>query len=329
MMRKWTWALLLTALITTVAAILLNMGISEKQPKKPHFLFVPKTTDQQVEFWEAMRQGVNMAAEEFGVEVKVAGMPSESDIDGQIALLEQAIIDKPQAIILAATDYNRIVPVAKRIVEAGIILITVDSAMKDGISSSFIATDNYEGGRKAGQLLVDTIDSSLDGPVAVINFVRGTATAMDRERGVLDSLSARPDIEVLDTLYSNASEQQAYEMTLELLRTEPGLRGIAALNEPTVVGAARAIKERQAVSRVKLIGFDNSMEEIAYLEEDVLQAIIVQKPFNMGYLAIKAAVDLNEGKSVQPVIDTGSESITKENMYTSDKQKLLFPFMEK
>nr|MBC9202135.1 substrate-binding domain-containing protein [Paenibacillus sp. PL91] len=328
-MRKWTWALLFAALIMIVAAILLNLGISEKQAKKPQFLFVPKTTDQQVEFWEAMRQGVNMAAEEFGVEVKVAGMPSESDIDGQIALLEQAIIDKPQAIILAATDYNRIVPVAKRIVEAGIILISVDSAMKEGISSSFIATDNYEGGRKAGQLLVDTIDSSEDGPVAVINFVRGTATAMDRERGVLDSLSLRPDIKVLDTLYSNASEQQAYEMTLELLQTEPGLRGIAALNEPTVVGAARAIKELRAVSRVKLIGFDNSMEEIAYLEEDVLQAIIVQKPFNMGYLAVKAALDLSEGKFVQPVIDTGSESITKENMYTSDKQKLLFPFMEK
>jgi ribose transport system substrate-binding protein len=311
------------------AALLLSTGLSKLQPKKPHFLYMPKTTDQQVEFWEAMRQGVNMAAEEFNVDVEVAGMPSESDIDGQIALLEQAIIDKPQAIILAATDYNRIVPVAKRIVEAGIILVTVDSGMKDGISSSFIATDNYEGGKKAGQLLVDTIDSSDDGPVAVINFVRGTATAMDRERGVLDSISARPDIKVLDTLYSNASEQQAYEITLELLRNEPDLRGIAALNEPTVVGAARAIKEKQAVSRVKLIGFDNSMEEIAYLEEDVLQAIIVQKPFNMGYLAVKAAMDLSAGKSVQPVIDTGSEAITKENMYASDKQKLLFPFVEK
>src|SRR4029453_11770550 len=121
MMRKWTWALLFAALITIVAAILLNTGISKLQPKKPHFLFVPKTTDAQVEFWEVMRQGVNMAAEEFGVEGEGAGMPSESDIDGQIALLEQAIIDKPQAIILAATDYNKVAPVAKRIVDAGII----------------------------------------------------------------------------------------------------------------------------------------------------------------------------------------------------------------
>lgn len=328
-MRKWTWALLFTALITIMIAVLLNKGISKPESKNPYFLYVPKTTDQRVEFWESMRQGVNMAAEEFNVEVEVAGMPSESDIDGQIALLEQAIIDKPQAIILAATDYNRIVPVAKRIVEAGIILITVDSGMKDGISSSFIATDNYEGGRKAGQLLIETISSSEDGPVAIINFVRGSATAMDRERGVQDSLSARPDIKVLETRFSDASEEEAYEITLELLRNESGLRGIAALNEPTVVGAARAIIDMQAVSRVKLIGFDNSMEEISYLEEDVLQATIVQKPFNMGYLAVKAAMDVYAGRKVQPMIDTGSETITKGNMYASDKQKLLFPFVEK
>lgn len=325
-MRNWIFIVICATLITVMAAIVVDAGIHKLQPQKPFILFVPKTTDRQVEFWEAMREGVNMAAGEFDVEVEVAGTLTESDIDGQIALLEQAIIDKPQVIILAATDYNLVVPVAKRIAAAGIKLITVDSGLKDGISSSFIATDNYAGGRKAGQLLMDSIDQSGGGPVAVINFVRGAAPAMERERGVLDSLAGA--VRVLATLYSDASEERAYEITMELLRNEPDLRGIAALNEPTAVGAARAIKEMQAVSRVKLIGFDNSMKEIAYLEEDVLQATIVQKPFNMGYLAVKAAVELSAGKKVQPVIDTGSEVITKQNMYDSDKQKLLFPFAE-
>lgn len=325
-MRNWILIVICAVLITVMAAIVVDAGIHKLQPQKPFILFVPKTTDRQVEFWEAMREGVNMAAGEFDVKVEVAGTLTESDIDGQIALLEQAIIDKPQVIILAATDYNLVVPVAKRIAAAGIKLITVDSGLKDGISSSFIATDNYAGGRKAGQLLMDSIDQSGRGPVAVINFVRGAAPAMERERGVLDSLAGA--VRVLATLYSDASEERAYEITMELLRNEPNLRGIAALNEPTAVGAARAIKEMQAVSRVKLIGFDNSMKEIAYLEEDVLQATIVQKPFNMGYLAVKAAMELSAGKKVQPVIDTGSEVITKQNMYDSDKQKLLFPFAE-
>lgn len=328
-MRKWTLIVVCAILFTVMAAFAVDAGINRLQPQKPHILFVPKTTDRQVEFWEVMRQGVHMAAEEFDVEVQVAGALTESDIDGQIAILEQAIRDKPQVIILAATDYNLLVPVAKRIVAAGIKLITVDSGLRDGISSSFIATDNYAAGQKAGQLLIDSIDQSELGPVAILNFVRGSAPAMERERGVRDSLAGYSDIQVLDTLYSDASEERAYELTVELLRNEPTLRGIAALNEPSAVGAARAIKAMQAVSRVKLIGFDSSMEEIAYLEEDVLQATIVQKPFNMGYLAVKAAMDLSADKKVEPMIDTGSEAITKQNMYDSDKQKLLFPFVEK
>ncbi len=329
MLRKWTLIVMCVALLTVLIAFAAEAGIHKLQPQKPHILFVPKTMDRQVEFWEVMRQGVNMAAEEFDVELQVAGALTESDIDGQIAVLEQAIADKPQVIILAAADYNRIVPVAKRIVAAGIKLITVDSALKDGISSSFIATDNFAGGQKAGRLLMDSIDQNKRGSVAIINFVRGSAPAMERERGVRESLAGYSDIQILDTLYSDASEERAYEIAVELLRNEPALQGIAALNEPTAVGAARAIKEMQAVSRVKLIGFDNSMEEISYLEEEVLQATIVQKPFNMGYLAVKAAVELSAGGKVQPIIDTGSEVITKQNMYESDKQKLLFPFAEK
>lgn len=328
-MRKWTLIVICATLFTVMAVFFIDAGIHKLAPQKPHILFVPKTTDRHVEFWEVMRQGVNTAAEEFNVEVQVAGTLTESDIDGQIALLEQAIIDKPQVIILAAIDYNRIVPVAKRIVAAGIKLITVDSGLKEGISSSFIATDNYAGGQKAGRLLLDSIGQSERGSVAIINFVRGSAPAMERERGVRESLGGYSDIQILDTLYSDASEERAYEIAVELLRNEPALRGIAALNEPSAVGAARAIKEMRAVSRVKLIGFDNSMEEIAFLEEDILQATIVQKPFNMGYLAVKTAMELSAGEKVQPVIDTGSEAITKHNMYESDKQKLLFPFAEK
>lgn len=327
-MRKWTLLVVCATLFTVMAVFVIDAGIHKLKPQKPHILFVPKTTNQHVEFWEVMRQGVDTAAEEFNVKVQVAGTLTESDIDGQIALLEQAIIDKPQVIILAAIDYNRIVPVAKRIVAAGIKLITVDSGLKEGISSSFIATDNYAAGQKAGRLLWDSIDQSGSGSIAILNFVRGSAPAMERERGVRESL-ADSDIQILETLYSDASEERAYEIAVELLRNEPDLRGIAALNEPTAVGAARAIKEMQAVSRVKLIGFDNSMEEIAFLEEDVLQATIVQKPFNMGYLAVKTAMELSAGGKVQPVIDTGSETITKQNMYESDKQKLLFPFAEK
>ena len=67
---------------------------------------------------------------------------------------------------------------------------------------------------------------------------------------------------------------------------------------------------------MKVIGFDNSLEQIKFLEKGVFQAIVVQKSFNMGYLAVETALKVLKGENVPPVIDSGSELITKENMYT-------------
>lgn len=75
-----------------------------------------------------------------------------------------------------------------------------------------------------------------------------------------------------------------------------------------------------------MAGFDSSIEEIRLLEEGVFDAIVIQKPFNMGYLGIETAVKAARGKEVAPYVDSGSELITKENMYTEENQKLLFPF---
>lgn len=290
-------------------------------------LFVPKTIDENFEFWKVMKQGVDAAAKEYGAEVQVAGTATETDTEGQIRILEQAIADRPNAILLAATDFNRLVPVAREITEADITLITVDSGLNGDISSSFIATDNYEAGLKASEALLSSIES--DETIAVVSFVKASATAMAREAGVKDGFKAAPDVRVLDTLYSDASDEKAYDIVKALLQKNERIGGIIGLNEPSAVGAGKAIRDLNKSGLVKLVGFDSSMDEIAMLEEGIIQALIVQKPFNMGYLAVKTAIEAIEGKKVGKRIDTGSEVITKENMYSSENQKLLFPFVEK
>ncbi|WP_260115382.1 substrate-binding domain-containing protein [Paenibacillus hexagrammi] len=136
---------------------------------------------------------------------------------------------------------------------------------------------------------------------------------------------------VTDTLYSDAQEERAYQLATGLLKGNEAHRpdGIICLNEPTSTGAARAMKEQQlAVGEIPMVGFDSSKEEIKFLEEGIFQAIVVQKPFNMGYLAIKTALEASEGKKVELRIDTGASVITKDTMYTKDNQKLLVPFVE-
>ncbi len=303
-----------------------RMFTNELDPKVRTIIYVPKTIDTSIEFWEVMKQGVATAAKEFGADVHTVGTDTELDVDKQIQLLEQAMEEKPDAIILAATDYYRLVPVAEQIKAAGITLITVDSGLNGGVSESFIATDNYEAGRKAAQKLIENIHS--DDQVAIMNFVQGSATAIEREKGVRDALSQNGVNLVQDTLYSNGSSKKAYQLTVDLLKNQPQLKGIIGLNEPSTLGAGLAIMDMGLKSKVKLVGFDNSSSEVQLLENETMLGTVIQKPFTMGYLAVKTALEVVSGHKVAPVMDTGSEFITKENMYTSENEKLMFPFIE-
>jgi ribose transport system substrate-binding protein len=302
------------------------MFTNELDPKVRTIIYVPKTIDSSIEFWEVMKQGVATAAKEFGADVHTVGTDTELDVDQQIQLLEQAIEEKPDAIILAATDYYRLVPIAEQIKAAGITLITVDSGLNGGVSESFIATDNYEAGSKAAQKLIENIHS--DDQVAIVNFVQGSATAIQREEGVRDALSQHGVHHVHDTLYSNGSSQKAYQLTVELLKNQPQLKGMIGLNEPSTLGAGLAIMDLGLKDKVKLVGFDNSSSEVQLLENEIMLGTVIQKPFTMGYLAVKTALEVVSGHKVDPVMDTGSEFITKENMYTSENEKLMFPFIE-
>jgi ribose transport system substrate-binding protein len=76
------------------------------------------------------------------------------------------------------------------------------------------------------------------------------------------------------------------------------------------------------------VGFDNPLGRINLIEEGIIAAVVIQKPFNMGYLAVRAARDTVENRNLPPFIDTGSVLITAENLYEPENQKLLFPFVE-
>ena len=98
-----------------------------------------------------------------------------------------------------------------------------------------------------------------------------------------------------------------------------------ALNEIVTLGVAMAIEDSGASNRISVVGFDNAPQELAFLEQGVLKATVVQRPYNMGYMAVKTAVEFLKGDKVKPIIDTGSVLITAGNMFQREYQELLFP----
>nr|HPJ99743.1 substrate-binding domain-containing protein [Candidatus Hydrogenedentota bacterium] len=114
-------------------------------------------------------------------------------------------------------------------------------------------------------------------------------------------------------------------VTQDMITANPNLAGIFAANEGGAIGAAQALRADGKAGEIKLVAFDASDEEIAALKEGVIQALVVQNPYKMGYEGVKAAVDHLEGRPVEKRIDTGVTVVSMENFDEPEIQNILNP----
>jgi len=316
-------------LLIAAAAILAALGLTlayhhgglaagaRAERKKVDVIF--KMTDNS--FWRSVADGVETAAKDFDLDVTIEAPKDETMINAQIAMLRAAVADKPAAIILAASDYRLLVPSAHEAKERGIPLVCVDSFIESDDADVKIGTDNVEAGKRCGEALARIVPPGSE--VAIMSYVKGSSTAMGREAGARSVLEGT--MSLLGTEYSGSESKTAFQQAEALLMQHPNLRGIAALNQPTVEGAARALVALGCSGRVALVGVDNSFEILKYVERGVIRDTIVQKPFTMGYLAVKSARELIDGGHPPRYINTGSVDVSRDNMFQSENQKLLFP----
>jgi ribose transport system substrate-binding protein len=310
-----------------VCSLLLNSCSSKDElndPKETKYIdFIVK--NQGRDYWAAMRVGAEAAAREFNVSLNFTAPYDEMSIEGQIELVNEGVVRATDAIVIAAIDYNKLVEVTEKAYDSKIPVIITDSQVNTKKINSYIATDNYLAGRKAGEKLLELTGGGSN--IAIINFIKGAKNAEQREEGVLKAISDSDGSKVVAKEYSSSNEQLAYETTKKLIKNHKELNGIAALNDTTAEGVAQAIEELGLSGKIKLVAFDSSSEEIEYIERGIIQATVIQKPFNMGYLSVKYAAMAARGQKIPENIDTGSILIDKQSMYLPENQKFVFPFI--
>jgi len=293
--------------------------------EKPIVVVVKATvTGQPMKFWDVVQAGINEAAKEFGVDVIITGPDHERQIQRQVNIVNRVIEDEPPLIILAASDYYLLAESVSEAAARGIPVITMDSGVSSKHPVSFVATNNIEAGIKAGREMNRILPDEPGTSIAIVSHIRETATAIEREAGVRQALEDR---RIAGTWFCENDEEIAYAHTKAILE-DPTITGIVALNEIVTLGAAQAVDDSDAADRVAVVGFDNAPQELAYVEAGVIEALVVQRPYNMGYMAVKTAVEYLKGNPVEAVIDTGSVLITAENMFQREYQELLFPVDE-
>ncbi|CCZ67359.1 sugar-binding domain protein [Mediterraneibacter gnavus CAG:126] len=191
------------------------------------------------------------------------------------------------------------------------------------IANGVVATDNFKAGKELGTFAKTILKP--DSKIGVVAHVKGSSTATEREDGIREGLGEDQN-RIQDIVYCNSSYDLASDLTEKMLKERPEIDVVIGTNEYSAVGAARGVKKMGMEDQVKVVGFDNSVEQIQLLEAGVFQGIVIQKPFNIGYLGVEQAVKAIEGYPMEYNLDSGCKLITKENMYEEENQRLLYPF---
>lgn len=277
-------------------------------------------------YWQTVANGALAAGEELGVNVVVLAPNSESEIDKQISMIEQAVTAGAAAIVVAPLDIDALVQPCRDVMDQGIPLTIVDSLISTDDYNAAFMTDNYAAGVMAADEMATQIGG--EGQVFIINAVAGSQSCIDREAGFRDRMAEEyPDIEIVgDTLFCNNDKITAANQTIDTLAAYPDLDGFYGPNENAMVGIGNGLKESGKAGEVVLVGFDSSDDSIALLEEGAITAMILQDPFNMGYMGVEYALKIVNGEEVEHgIIDTGATIATQENMNSEEIQALFYP----
>ncbi len=317
MMKKY----IKTKVVSLVGIIIFFSQISAESPKRPTVLVCAKTLASS--FWLTVREGAYAAGKEYGAEIIWKGPAVETDIAGQISIVEDYTNKKVDAIALAACDVKALYAPVKKALDKGIPVVSLDSGLDPDPTLSLVATDNLKGAIDAGNVLVKLMGGK--GKVACIPYIPGASTSILREKGFKIAISKFPDVKLVAIQYSESDVAKAMAVTENILTANPGLDGIFAANEPSAIGVSRAVKARGLAGKVKIVAFDASSAEIEMLKNGTIQGLVVQNPYNMGYTAVKVCIDALHGKKIAKRIDTGVEVVTMNNYYKPSVQKLLFP----
>lgn len=266
-------------------------GARHAPAKKWTIGFVPGiTTDA---FYISMVQGAQAEAAKLGVTLDVQGAAQWNYVM-QTQVVNDLVTKKVSLLVIAPNDANAMIPPLKAAVKAGVPVITVDTTINDpAILVSRITSNNIQGGELAADTLAHLIGDS--GDVALMNVTPGISTTDARQQGFLTEIKKFPKIHVVATEYTNDQQSTASVDTENILLAHPDLKGVFALNDVNSGGVAEALKAKGKSDQVKIVAYDAEPIAVGFLMKDVVQALIVQKPYMEGQMAVEYAYDYLSG----------------------------------
>ena len=259
-------------------------------------------------FWASVEKGAKEEAAKLGVDLVLVAPPQEGDVQAQINQVEDQLAKGVDAIALAPGDPNAFAPIVDEAIKSGVPVVFVDTnGINEGVT--FIGTNNMNGAELAANFICDKTPKGSD--VAILTGIESQSTALLRRDGAIKGFK-NCGLNIVATQTAEWDTAKGRSVTESIILKNPNIKAIFASNDNMGLGAMQALKDAD-MNDVIVVGFDATPDAATSILKGEMTATIAQFSYNMGAYGVKYALELANGGSIDPNIDTGTQLVTKEN----------------
>ena len=271
-------------------------------------------TNNSSDFWNIASKGVAKAEKDLGIETHVF-RPLKTEVAEQQRIIEDVMVQNFDGMAICAINPDAMTPLLDK-VAAKMPVVVHDSDAPKSQRKAFVGTDNVAAGKLAGQAAIDALKAAgiTKGKIAMFVGRIDMQNSIDRKRGIDETLGKQPGIEILPVFLDGADRNKAKKNVEDALARYPDLVmtiGLWSYNGPCMVDA---VKASTRAKKPLVVAFDEEEETLKAVQDGVIYATIVQRPFQFGYQSMKALKDVKEGKTIPAFIDTTIQKIDKSNL---------------
>ena len=278
-----------------VALIVLFGTVSVSFAQKKEYRLGMAMQTLQNPFYLSMKAGAEKAAAELGnVKLTIVGAEHSTDLTTQVKQVEDFIQMKMDAIGIVAIEMKGIIPTIEKVNRAGIPVLTIDTDADGGKRECYIATDNVLGGKLAAQWIEKALYGK--GKVAILEGAPGSQANFLRMAGFKPEIEKYKGIQVVASLTAKFRRDEGMRVMNDIMTAHPDLNAVMAMNDEMALGALEALRTRNKLKQVKLVGFNGALEAIQQVYRGNMAADVVQYPERIGELFVHWAVRIAQGE---------------------------------
>jgi len=314
MKRIFALLLVLTVAFTFVACG--NQAKPGNEAKKKEVLVILKNNT--APFFISVAEGAKAAGEKLGVNVTVKTPVETAEGSGneqQTQLAEEALVTKPDCVVMCPVDSEAIIPAMQKLKSANIPVVNLNTRIADpSMYKTFVGLENFNQGYDTCKALIEGMGGK--GTMFIIEGSTGAQTSIDRVKGALAAIKEYPDVKVVAQQSANYSRAEALNVVQNLLQSYPDVNAIFCCNDEMALGSVEAVDAAGKTGQILISGQDANDDACQAIRAGKIYVTSFGNPYMQGYTAVQAAVDVINGKDVDEFYEVKTKVVDKNNVDT-------------